>query len=71
MIFSPTFILLQQEAYLARGTLSAGLTAMRNATFPDKEAFYSGFFNTSIALERIMKLIVVARSEERRVGKEC
>lgn len=33
---------------------------MRNATFPDKAAFYSGFFNTSIAFERIMKLIVVA-----------
>lgn len=59
MPFSPTFILLQQEAYLARGSLSAGLTALRNATFPDKATFYSGFFNTSIAFERVMKLIVV------------
>lgn len=59
MSFSPAFVLLQQEAYLARGSLSVGLTALRNATFPDKATFYSGFFNTSVALERVMKLIVV------------
>lgn len=59
MPFPPTFILLQQEAYLAKGSLSLGLKALRNATFPDKASFYSGFFNTSIALERLMKLIVV------------
>ncbi len=59
MTFNPSFILLQQEAFLTRGSLSVGLTSLRNATFPDKAAFYSGFFNTSIALERVMKLIVV------------
>lgn len=59
MPFSATFVLLQQEAYLARGSLSVGLTALRNATFPDKATFYSGFFNMSIALERVMKLIVI------------
>lgn len=59
MSFTPTFVLLQQEAYLACGCLSAGLTALRNAAFPDNALFYSGFFNTSIALERVMKLIVV------------
>lgn len=59
MPFPPTFVLLQQEAYLAHGSLSIGLTALRNATFPDKATFYSGFFNTSIALERLMKLVVV------------
>jgi hypothetical protein len=58
MAFSPTFVLLQQEAYLASGSLSVGLTALRNASFPDKASFYSGFFNTSIAFERVMKLIV-------------
>lgn len=58
MIFSSNFVLLQQEAYLATGSLSAGLTALRNAHFPDKASFYSGFFNTSVAFERIMKLIV-------------
>lgn len=59
MEFSPTFVLLQQEAYLAKGSLSIGLTALRNAVLPDKATFYTGFFNTSIAFERIMKLIVV------------
>lgn len=59
MPFPPTFVLLQQEAYLAHGSLSLGLTALRNATFPDKATFYSGFLNTSIALERVMKLAVV------------
>lgn len=59
MTFSPTFVLLSQEAYLARSSLAGGLTSLRNATFPDKGAFYAGFFNTSIGLERVMKLIVV------------
>jgi len=35
MSFPTTFVLLQQEAYLAHGSLSIGLTALRNATFPD------------------------------------
>lgn len=59
MLFDPKFILLQQEAYLAHGSLSAGLTALRNAAFPNKANFYLGFFNTSIAFERIMKLIII------------
>ncbi|MBU2925235.1 hypothetical protein Q4530_02105 [Colwellia sp. 1_MG-2023] len=57
--FSKTFTLLQHEADLAEGCLSVGLTAIRNATVNDKRNFYSGFFNTTIAFERIMKLIVV------------
>ena len=60
MSFPTSFILLQREAHLAQGTLSIGLTALRNAVFPDIPAVYSGFFNTSIALERVMKLIVVS-----------
>ena len=59
MLFDPKFVLLQQEAYLAHGSLSAGFTALRNATFPNKANFYLGFFNTSIAFERIMKLIII------------
>lgn len=59
MSFASTFVLLQQEAFLTHGSLSTGLTALRNATFPDKSPFYSGFFNTSIAMERLMKLVVV------------
>lgn len=59
MSFSPTFVLLQQEALLAQGSLSIGLTALRNAAHPDIAAFYQGFFNISIAFERLMKLVVV------------
>lgn len=59
MPFSPSFVLIQQEAFLAQGSLSVGLTALRNAAFPDVATFYSGFFNTAVAFERVMKLIVV------------
>jgi len=50
---------MQHEADLAEGCLSVGLTALRNATVSDKRDFYSGFFNTTIGFERLMKLIVV------------
>ena len=52
-------MLLQHEADLAEGSLSVGLTSLRNATVSDKRQFYTGFFNTTIAFERLMKLIVV------------
>lgn len=57
--FSPIFVLLLQEAYLASGSLGSGLTSLRKATLPDKSSFYLGFFNLSVALERIMKLIMI------------
>jgi len=59
MQFTPTFILLNNEASLAEGSLFIGLTSIRKATNSTKAEFYSGFFNLSIALERMMKLIVV------------
>lgn len=58
-MFSATFKLLQNEAFLTQGELSAGLTALRNAAHPDKAKFYSGFFSTAVAFERLMKLIVI------------
>jgi hypothetical protein len=59
MQFSARFKYLQNEAFLTHGSLSIGLTAIRNAAHPDKPTFYSGFFNTAVAFERLMKLIVV------------
>jgi hypothetical protein len=59
IMFSRIFTLLQHEGGLAEGCLSVGLTALRNAKVTDKRKFYSGFFNTTIAFERLMKLIVV------------
>jgi hypothetical protein len=59
MSFGPTFAVLQSEGFLAQGCLAAGLTALRNAQFPDKASFYTGFFQLSIALERVLKLVII------------
>lgn len=61
MTFGPAFTALQSEGYLAQGCLSTGLTALRTARFPDKAAFYTGFFQTSIALERVLKLVLIVQ----------
>lgn len=55
------FLLLQQEAFLARSSFLSGLNALRNANVSDAEKgrFYEAFFMLSIAFERLMKLIVV------------
>jgi len=58
-LFERTFVMLSHEADLTEGCLSVGLTHLRKATVADKHAFYTGFLNTSIAFERLMKLIVV------------
>jgi hypothetical protein len=55
----PHFPALQSEGYLARGCLSTGLTALRKAQLPDKANFYTGFFQISIALERVLKLVLI------------
>ncbi len=59
MSFGPAFAALQSEGFLAQGCLAAGLTALRNAQFPDKASFYTGFFQLSIALERVLKLVLI------------
>ncbi|HWW99803.1 hypothetical protein [Collimonas sp.] len=59
MTFGPTFSALQNEGFLAQGCLAAGLTALRNAQFPDKATFYTGFFQLSTALERVLKLVLI------------
>jgi hypothetical protein len=59
MTFGPTFTALQNEGFLAQGCLAAGLTALRNAQFPDKATFYTGFFQLSAALERVLKLVLI------------
>ena len=59
MSFGPAFAALQSEGFLAQGCLAAGLTALRNAQFPDKASFYTGFFQLSVALERVLKLVLI------------
>jgi hypothetical protein len=57
--FGATFVLLQQEGFLIHSCLAAGLTALRSAHVGDKGPYYTGFFQTSIAFERLMKVIVI------------
>lgn len=59
MAFSNNFFLLQQEGYLIRSCLTAGMTALRNASVEDKGAFYTAFFQLSIGFERLMKVILI------------
>jgi hypothetical protein len=58
--FSPTWFLLQQEGFLSQACLCNGLTALANANIGDKKGlYYSAFFELSIGLERMMKLIII------------
>ncbi len=52
--------LLEQEGFLARSCLCTGLTVLRNANIGDKKGlFYTAFFELSVGLERMMKLLIV------------
>lgn len=58
--FTPTWYLLQQEGFLAQACLCNGLTALRQANLGDsKGRFYSAFFELSIGLERVLKLVLI------------
>lgn len=60
-MLSESFALFQQEGFLARSSLLAGLNALRKANIDDtnKGLFYSAFFELSIGFERLMKLVLV------------
>src|SRR5262249_10886923 len=58
-MFRPQFLLFQQEGYLFQANLTQGLTALRNANLNAKGLYYSAFFQLSIGLERLMKVIVI------------
>ncbi|WP_146084297.1 hypothetical protein [Rathayibacter sp. AY1F6] len=49
---------LTQEAWLAKALLETGMTALRGADYGMQGRYYEGFFNVSIGLERLGKLIV-------------
>jgi hypothetical protein len=60
MTFSTTWFLLEQEGLLAQACLCNGLSALRRANLGDKKGlFYSAFFELSIGLERMLKLILI------------
>ena len=51
--------LLTLEGYLFHGALTHGLTALRSADVSRKGSFYTAFFQLSIGLERLMKVVVL------------
>lgn len=56
--YDPQWIALQREVSLSESMLSLGLHALRNADFNHQAYYYTGFFNITIALERVYKLIL-------------
>lgn len=60
-MFSEKFILLQQEGFLTSSCLCQGLNFLRKANLGtnEKGLFYSAFFQLSIGIERLMKIIVI------------
>lgn len=57
--FKQTFLLLQQEGYLIKACLTAGLTALRVATVGDKGSCYTALFQLSIGFERLLKVTLI------------
>jgi len=59
--FSRTFSLLQQEGHLARTSLLSGIDLLLKANLDDRKLgnFYSAFFQLTIGIERILKLVVI------------
>lgn len=59
--FSRTFTLLQQEGHLARTSLLSGIDLLLKANLDERKVgnFYSAFFQLTIGLERILKLVII------------
>jgi len=51
--------LLIKEASLSSSMLSIGLNSLKQANFLDKGLYYLSFFNLSIGIERLLKLIYI------------
>ena len=54
-----TYDLLTLEGHLLHASLTHGLTALRAAEVSNKGTFYTAFFQLSIGIERLMKVILV------------
>ncbi|UVL32982.1 hypothetical protein LOY43_18620 [Pseudomonas sp. B21-041] len=59
--FSRTFTLLQQEGHLARSSILSGIDFLLKANLDETRIgnFYSAFFQLTIGIERILKLVVI------------
>lgn len=58
-MFSEQYHLLSQEAHLTKSSLLSGLDSLKKANLDDRGLFYSGLFQLSIGLERLMKIVVL------------
>ena len=63
--YDPRTIALQREASLADGLLTLGFKSLQIADFQNQECYYAGFFNMTIALERVCKLAIQSDSYKR------
>jgi len=52
-------ILLLKEAGIASSSINNGLTSLRKANFVQKSHYYQVFFQLTIGIERLMKLIII------------
>lgn len=59
--FTDSFRLLQQEGELFQSCLCSGFSALRHADPGNKGAYYTAFFQLSIGIERMMKLVFILR----------
>jgi hypothetical protein len=58
-MFSQSFKSLQQESQFVSESFCNGLNHLHKANYMQKTFYYTAFFNLSIALERVMKLILI------------
>lgn len=54
---------LKRECILVRGLLGSGITALGKATSNYLEGYYLAFFNLSIGVERLSKLVLIVNSK--------
>lgn len=61
--FAPSFVLLEQEGYLCRSALTAGLTPLTRTEHEEEAGrYYEAFFQLSIGIERVLKLTLILDS---------
>ena len=58
-LFTKTYQLLEQEGFVIRSCLCAGLTDLRKANLADKGGCYTAFFQLAIGIERMAKLALI------------
>jgi len=58
-MFGEEYRLLSQEGHLTKSALLSGLDAIKKANIDDRGLFYSGMFQLSIGIERLLKIVIL------------